>query len=408
MPTTTRHRFRSELEAKHTQRLLTIGGAALLAFLAPLRVIVTVHALSPAEYGFLAIINTMTSFVPYLMTVGYSLQYQLMTVERGPAALEVLSRQAVSNILRSAIPCGALTILFVAPFASAQKTLTIASLAVITSACVAYMMLASQSLLGLGNRSSSALCLLVYNSLCSLLLLPLAALHLVSILSIVLLWTLAAMLGALVSRRLLHRFQSLPQLSCLPLSLTQAGWALPVLLGPWTFLMLGRYFLGFSTSTADVTQFSLAWTIVDLSYLVAVSGVTYLSTRLLRRDISASRVFGVSALGYTVILCCVAVAATIVIPRINHLYHINSILVVILALTGLARLAQATWAPLIVRNRAIHRLSLVYLCLAAVFVCALATLPVTSLTLSFILTLALGVAALASASRTAMNRSDPQ
>jgi hypothetical protein len=371
-------------------------------------VIVTVHALDPSEYGFLAIINTMTSFVPYLMTLGYSLQYQLMTVERGPAALEVLSRQAVSNILRSAVPCGALTILFVAPFASPQKTLTIAALAVITSGCVAYMMLASQSLLGLGNRSSSALCLLVYNSLCSLFILPLAALHSVSILSIVLLWTVAAMLGALVSKRLLNRFQSLPQLSRLPLSLTQAGWALPVLLGPWTFLMLGRYFLGFSASTADVTQFSLAWTIVDLSYLVAVSGVTYLSTRLMRQDISPSLVFGFSALSYSVILGCVAITASFAIPRINALYHINAILVVVLALTGLARLAQATWAPLIVINRAIHRLSLVYVCLAVVFVGALATLRVTSLTLSFILTLTLCVAALASASRTAMNRSDRQ
>jgi hypothetical protein len=126
-----------------------VGGAALLAFLAPLRVIITVHALNPTQYGFLAIINTMTSFVPYLMTLGYSLQYQLMTVERGPAALEVLSKQAISNILKSALPCGALTILFVAPFASVQMTLIIATLAVITSGCVAYMMLASQSLMGL-------------------------------------------------------------------------------------------------------------------------------------------------------------------------------------------------------------------------------------------------------------------
>jgi hypothetical protein len=225
---------------------------------------------------------------------------------------------------------------------------------------------------------------------------------------VVFLWTLAAILGALVSRRLVNRFHSLPQLNDLPLSLTQAGWALPVLLGPWTFLMMGRYFLGFSASTADVTQFSLAWTIVDLSYLIAVSGVTYLSTRLMRLDISPSRVFGVSALSYAVILCCVAISASVVIPRINALYHISAVLVFVLALTGIARLAQATWAPLIVRNRAIHRLSLVYLCLAIIFVCVLATSHVTSLTLSVILTLALGVAALASASRTAMNRSDLQ
>lgn len=407
MPHTSRRPFSIELEARNTQRFFTVGGAAILALLAPFRVLITVHFLNPTEYGFLSIVSTITSFVPYLMTLGYPWQYQLMTAELGPAALETLSRHARSIILRTAVPCGAITALFVAPFASWDRTIPIVVLAVITSACVAYMILASQALLGLEKRSSAALCLLLYNSLCTLLLIPLGTFGTVSILSLVSLWTAAAILGALVSRILLKRFRQIESMTRLPLSFTQAVWSLPVQLGPWTFLMLGRYFLGLSTSTAEVTNFSLAWTVADLSFLVSVSGVTYLSTRLMRREISPKRVFFISACSYAILLSCFATVASVAIPVMNPQYRVSMTLVSILALAGLARLAQATWTPIVVSRSAIHRLSIIYLVLTVAFIPVLVTSRVTSLDLSLMLALTLGTAAFASSSRIAMKGSRP-
>ena len=342
------------LEAGRRPHVVAVTATVILAALAPLRFSVLVSRMDPDGYGYLSLFNTLTSLLPYALTLGLSLQFQHLAGAHGSRAAVPIVRRGTEIIALAAFPGFLVSLLLALPFDAAGPPLLVALLVVVTSAAVALTITISQVLLGLQSRSASVLVMFGYNVFLTLAVIPFLSGGHVSVTDVLAAWTIASLVGLILA--LLWLRISASGRSTLPaanrgdmhLRHLDGLLTLPALVGPLLLLLLTRYLLGLFGSGGALATFAISWTLVDLAYLIAVNVSTLASTDIMfgRRSpvpifaLSAVTMFGLVTAGYLALLLFVQAFA----PS----YKLSLVVTALMLTVGVARVAITSWLPRVV------------------------------------------------------------
>lgn len=345
--------------------LVNTGSSALLAALTLVRFAVLVAVLSPHDYGTLNVFVTMTNVLPALLSLGFAWQVQRVAHDEGPQAIDGMLRTGLAWNLTMFVPVLILAFGLGLPFAPPGDAAVLAIATVAISAAGSVAALVSQINLGLGNRSESAFVMLLVNGGVTAAVLPLVVFG-GGVSTLLLLWALLAVAGALVGVRLLRRHAvGVPQ-TRVRLSKREGFMSIPALVGPWVFLFALRYALGLTMSPTDLASFAISSTIADMAFLIAAAVVNVRSSYVLGGEdpnrslrLAIPVLLGLTALGTAVI--------TVVVPLLAKDGYVVSIgTTAALAVACVFRLHFNAWRSRTVRLQRVHLTARAFLVVAVV------------------------------------------
>jgi len=361
-------RWLATLERGRWPHVVAVITTGVLAAMSPLRFIILVGRMTPDAYGYLSVFNTLTSLLPYALALGLPLQFQLLTGRFGVSALGVLRPMGIRVVLLTSIPAVGACYLFARPFAEASSVVPLAAMSVITSACVAWTILLSQTLLGLRARAASVLAMFGYNSLLTGIVLPFVLWQpgAVSVSAVMLAWTIASIVGLIVAIALLgltlgRRGPADAHGPVPTLGVFKGLPILPTLAGPWLLLMLVRYILGVTSGGQALATFALSWTLVDLAFLMAATLPTLASTDVMLGRRSAWPVFATTTVFLVLLLVVGIVVLQLVVASVAPSYGFSMATTLLVAIGAIGKVAVITWLPRSVGRGREGRVSLVYL-----------------------------------------------
>lgn len=360
------------LEVGPRPHAVALGTTGLLVLLAPVRFAVLVVVLPPAQYGILSIFNTLTSLLPIVLILGLSLEVQRLTALGGVAILGPLRRSLFAVVAVMTVPAAGASVLIAATLQTSEPAPVLGLLATAVAVPVAWCIVQSQTLLGLGRRSAAVLTLFTYNALLTVSVLPFLLLpELASVSAVLAVWAVAAVVGVAVGAGLLRVGSGTgpgPQAAALTsdapamrLEPRRGLATLPALVGTWYLVLIARWGLGVSGGPEAVATFSLAWTLADLGFLAAATVPNLASTAIILGRQSPRAVFllAVPVLCGLTLMGGAALAAYLVAVAPD--YHFSAEAAAAMLVAAIARLAIVTWLPKSAALRAQSRVSSAFL-----------------------------------------------
>lgn len=352
-------------EGRHPHAAAVMATVVLVA-LAPVRFSVLVSRMDPEAYGYLSLFNTLTSLLPYALTLGLSLQFQLLAGTHGSGAAGPIVRKGTRIVLIATVPGFLLCLALALPFGAAGQPLVLALFSIVTSAAVAITITISQVLLGLRSRSASVLVMFGYNVFLTVTVLPFLGGGRVSVMDVMGAWTTASLIGlGLALLWLRYAPSSLGEAAAATVAAVDIRHfdgllTLPALVGPLLLLMLTRYLLGLFGSGSALATFALSWTLVDLAFLISVNVPTLASTDIMFGRRSPTPIFALSAIAMVGLVGVGYLALEVFVQTFAPDYRPSFLVTSLMLVAGIARVAITSWLPRAVGLTRERRVSALY------------------------------------------------
>lgn len=364
--------------------LLSVVLAGLTAF----RFVVLVQRLTPAEYGMLNVFTLLGTLMPLVLSLGLTLQYQRVTHFQGPGHITSLIRTSFLVTSATVVP-GLVVILVVSkPFSDGIDWLWASVFILVVSSATALTTFYSQIMLGLNFRATASFMMFLVNAGATAALLPAAMTNQVQTTAILGWWSFFGVAAAWASYSIVRVHNEPGPRSGRAVSVREGILSIPSQVGPWLFIFVVRYMIGFNIDAEAIANYAISSTVVDMAFLVTIPLLNHFTNKVMAGAQSPAKGMLYAVPAFVVLAALASMGVSWLLPRIGQPgYSLGLEVTAILIAVGVVRIYVTAWRSKALGQKKIHVSSVAYILVVCASVLSFMFWPMTSLTSYAVVTL---------------------